>query len=195
MINSSFRTLIQLAALTATIACSTQQGSRNELKAAGNWKQVLVCDQGSAWVDVDLNNRRHLQLVIRNRAANDHLDSMMASAGLMYVSGGSWERGYEGFQDYDYNGIGTDAGKMQKFGGSRTAVSLDRGYTRYGLSFEEHLSFRQDGSGLKVEFTRTNIEQCRQYSGRFGTCGDSGTFHIDNEYRGNWFFKDCHKVN
>lgn len=163
--------------------------------AVAQWQKVLSCDDGKAWVDVDTNERHHLQLVIRNKEANQYLDRILGVAGLSSVSGGDWERVYSGSQANALTGDAIEAGTKTRFAGQGgTAIPLERDNSRYATDFNEHLVFKKDGAGLKIEFTRTDINQCYAYYGRFGKCDDRGTFHVDKEYRGNWFFQGCQTV-
>jgi hypothetical protein len=47
--------------------------------SSGTWTKVATCNGGAAVLDVDTGDRRNVQLVIRDRAAVDYLQSRSAS--------------------------------------------------------------------------------------------------------------------
>lgn len=191
------RNLFGVLLVFSIVGCGSKITANSEIKdSSSKWQKILSCDNERVWVDVDVNERRNLQLVIRNREAIRYFDSIMAKAGSIYWAGGS-EQGFAGGQERGIFGSDELIGAnyvSHYYSYDGTAMPLERGYSAYATSYDETITFKQENGGLKVEFVRSNINQCHHYYGRYGKCDEQGTFFIESQYRGNWFFGNCRRL-
>ena len=170
-----------LFALTAQTLFSTS--------AFAAWNQILVCDGGKVWLDVNSDNRTQIQLVSINTEANKFLSSI--GTYYNYLSGN--ELGWQGvqpagvFTSEDFVGATSSTNYLGGSSASLIAGEYQTGHSTY-TSF-----FREGNDGLKVQVTFRNITRCidNAYNGRFGTCS-KGTENVAYEYKGDWHFSGCH---
>jgi hypothetical protein len=151
--------------------------------AFAKWDKLFTCDNGKVHVDVDSEQRTRVQLVIARSDAAHYLYEVL-NMGFDYYSGG--EVGVKGYQ-------ARGVFHRDDFVGAETRMTYNLlrqvGNEKY-LRYTESAYFYREGTGLKVEVIRTNIEKCEGYNGRFGTC--AGSSYIQSQYAGNWYFPGCY---
>jgi hypothetical protein len=141
------------------------------------WVPVLSCDNGSARVEVDLGERRNVQIVIANSAIRNYLNST----------------GIRDFSPYygDFIGAFMQNGIFQssQFNGFRRAGFSD---TCYG-GFAATVNVSREGAGLKVVGYQEATEGCCFEMDSGGTCtlkaGD-----VQFKELGNWYFQLCEEL-
>ena len=152
-----------------------------------NWQRILTCDQGRFWIDVDLNERRNLQLVSRDTTANGYLTTLAVlpttqSSDLAQMTFNvSHEVGI--FKASDF-----------AIASGQSSVNL-AAPTQIGDDYMTQFSvmtraFRDAGSGgVKLEFVRTAMQICTFFDLATNTC--NGTYGVRDRYIGNWYFANC----
>lgn len=157
-----------------------------------NWQRLLVCDQGRTWVDVDLNERRNVQVVSRDFAANQYLASQFVimtsqTADLSQVT----------FQLHQDTGIFKTAdfnvASSQESVTLKAPVLIGTDYmTQYSVVSR---AFRDaNNGGLKLEFVRATMQICNFYDADSATCSGNLTYSVRDRYIGNWYFSSCQAV-
>jgi hypothetical protein len=144
------------------------------MQAQASWERVLTCDGGAAVLDVDNQQRTHLQLVIRDGNILGYLNNVGAVS-LQYgqreaVIGGYQNDGVFGPGNFSY--MNAYAG-----GGSNTKVYVNRA-----------------GSGLSLRF-----EQASAGVSCPDDCNDSLSSSCESRCQpwqssrpvANWLFRDC----
>lgn len=154
-----------------------------------NWQRLLVCDQGRTWVDVDLNERRNIQVVSRDLAANQYLAGQYVimtseTADLSQVT----------FQLHQDTGIfkisDFNVASSQESVTLKTPVLIGTDYmTQYSVVSR---AFRDANSGgLKLEFVRATMQICNFYDAETATCSGNLTYAVRDRYIGSWYFSSC----
>jgi hypothetical protein len=134
------------------------------------WQTALVCDGGAARVEVDLGERRNVQLIITNQDVLKYL----ASTGL----GASVIRGHVD------NGIFSSS----QFQGFRNQGFSATCYSGYAPTV---VVYRTNG-GLVVKGYREGAEGCCWEMDSAGHCTSQGSGVTPGEL-GNWYFRECHE--
>ncbi len=86
------RSFVVLSLLTAITGCAAQPdteptaGTSSDLSSA-TWSPLLVCDGGAAVIDVDVNERRDFQLVVRDHDIVSYFESAFPGMTLANAKG------------------------------------------------------------------------------------------------------------
>jgi hypothetical protein len=142
------------------------------------WVPVLTCDNGKARVEVDLGERRNVQIVITDPNIRDHFTK-------------SGVRDFYGFGGGDSVGGRVNEGIFYS--------SQFRGFVRQGASPTCHsgfaATFKVDrvGNGLTVVANQEAAEGCCWESDSYGTCYKKGA-DIPFREMANWYFRSCQEV-
>jgi hypothetical protein len=140
---------------------------------ATEWIPVLRCDGGAAVLDVNRDERRNVQLVIRNNNILSYLyrsGAINLSWGQAEYIGGGWvSRGV--FHTGDFSELVGGAGDGR------------------------NVIVRREGSGLKVLFERVTSwteypEGCRGAELSMA-CEASGESRSNHQELATWYFRDC----
>lgn len=96
---SRMLTVLLAASLGFAAACTTADEGAvtgDDKNLTASWQKLLECENGAVVLDVDTNERRHLQLVVRNAAAFPVLDQTITYGQVKTSS----ERIYRGDSPY-----------------------------------------------------------------------------------------------
>ena len=157
------------------------------LAQAATWEQILTCDSGTVWVDIDSTERRNLQIVIRNPAAIKYLETLQVS-----TAEGSTPTEMI-FRVRQISGIFhasqfTSAEAINNVDGRGRALPVDN---EYMSKYTNHTYLYRDGQGIKIEFARSNMSICNFFDSSNGTCLGGRTHFAPSRYVGNWYFPSC----
>jgi hypothetical protein len=156
----NFFKFLGIIALLATIAAPVQ---------AAWWKPILVCDGGAAVVDLDLGERRNVQLVINNKQIVEYFalnrgmqSSMNFSNGKIIVSAGL----NQGIQySGQFHGFDSNAANAP-------AVQVSR-----------------DEFGLKVRLVSLAHKECIDWRANDFYCAE--TRDVPEVQYADWYFRSC----
>ncbi len=138
------------------------------------WVPVLKCDNGAARVEVDLGERRNLQLVIEDERVRKHLVSLTVNPSYVRVISGETHNGI--FRSSDFRGF------MLK-GVSPTCHS----------GYAPTIKVYRERSGLKVALNQEAAEGCCWESDSAGHCTRKSA-DVPYKYLGDWYFQYCEEL-
>lgn len=150
----------------------------NSQAHAAWWQTALVCDGGAARVEVDLSERRNIQLVITDARIRDYLNR----SGIVDFGG-------YGNRDYVAGTVTEGIYSSGQF----------RGFTRKGFGSSCHSGYAptvrvyRENGGLKISGYSEPVAPCCWEMDSAGHCtNESGG--RPGAVLGNWFFRECKEV-
>ena len=200
----SFVMFVAFAAPLAT-ACLDSKPEELELdqeasaKADGAaWYKVYTCNNGQAVLDVNGNERRNLQLVIRDT----NIMGFFQSRGVVSLPFGATEMIVSGWTGYvDFGRAHGPIVHGQPYGGPGVFDRSDFKEVIANFNFFDGKSpfarILKDGSGIKIQFGQIEGRGCAQtetYCPGDGfpcqtSCVDEYTEFVE---RANWYFNNCY---
>lgn len=201
--HTSSRLALPLAAVSAlllvltTPACAPAADgdplATSEDSLTSDWRPLLVCNGGAAVVDVDANERRHVQLVVRDGGALRYLHD----AGAVRLDFGATEAVVAGETkrvDWSHElGPRVDGGARGVFHPDDFREML-AGHT--GGPLGRFVRVTREGSGVKVQFGQIEPRGCASSrrvwfgdgNGWKDVCVADYSAYVE---KANWFFDDC----
>jgi hypothetical protein len=167
-----------LAACSAPTAPEDEAASSEEAYSSSQWTKLLTCNGGAAVLDVDKNERRNVQLVIRDRAAVDYLQSKSPS----------------NITNARHEIIITPNEQLKHGLFSPSDFGRDDFWRYHVADFAAYAGIvKRDGRGLKVILSNNFQPICE--GGQWGYQGGCWGGHTirANVYTevANWYFDDC----
>lgn len=157
------------------------------LVQAATWEQILTCDSGTVWVDIDTTERRNLQVVIRNPTAIKYLETLQVSTAEDSTSTEMIFRVRQASGIFQASHF-TSAEALTDVDGRGRAFPVDN---EYMTKYTNHTYLYRDGKGVKIEFARSNMSICNFFDSSSGTCVGGRTHFVPSRYVGNWYFSSC----
>lgn len=173
--------LLPILALGAVACGGSNDGDPAATSAAAfssnNWQSLVTCNGGAAVLDVDRDERRNVQFVIRDRNVVDYLQSKtqspMVNAKHEIVISASEQLEHGLFSPRDFG--------------------QDDFWTYRVPDFYTAAIVQKDGRGIKVTIAKSFEPICEGgYWGYQGGCigGHEIRAHVTEELA-NWYFDDC----
>lgn len=138
----------------------------SKVSLAAWWVPVLQCDNGAARIEVDLGERRNVQLVVEDENIRRYLTGR-----VLY---GRLNNGL--FKSSDFQGFTQQGGSYTCHSGSAPTFKVYR-----------------EGRGLKVSSHQEAAEGCCWESDSIGRCMSKGS-DVPYKYLGDWYFQDCREL-
>jgi hypothetical protein len=162
------------------------------------WLKVLTCDNGAAVLDVNANERRNVQFVIRDQNIVGYLNNV----GAVHSSYGAREVIASGWTGYvDWSAPNGPAVHGQPYGGPGIFYQSDfreiiADYNYYGGQNGSFTRVFRDGAGMKIQYGQ--IEQtsclhtsCEYVGDGFGTVCNCDSWQTRFTEKANWYFGSC----
>jgi hypothetical protein len=180
-------------------AVSEKDTSASEQELTSSWKPLLVCDSGAASLDVNADERRNLQFVIRNRDIIDYLNR----AGAVHSQYGATEviaSGWTGSMDWK-NEYGPRLGNYQPYGGNGVFSARDfsemiADHNYYSGPFGPFIRVARDGRGIIIQYGSIEKRGCAKETTYCPGDGFPCSTYCEIDYteyveKANWRFRDC----
>jgi hypothetical protein len=155
---------------------------------AGQWHPILTCDNGESVVDVNIYERRNLQLVIRAPKIIKYLNE----AGVVQSKSGSWEIVLGGWTGHvDFNRQYGPKVYGQPYGSRGVFAPDDLKEFIANFNIYENKPFVRivrEGKGLKVQFAEIKVQGCAVYSKPENSCLE---YYTEFVQRADWYFQSC----
>jgi hypothetical protein len=185
----------------ASAACTAEEAEGEELeideeassKADGAlWYKLYTCNGGAAVLDVNGNERRNLQMVIRD----PNVMKYFQDRGVVSLPYGATELILSGWTGYiDWNRSYGPLVHAQPYGGQgvfyrRDFKEMFANLTGYGQA-SRFTRVVREGNGIRVQFGSIELRGCAEPSTYFDcytTCSQDYTEFVEHA---NWYFNDC----
>jgi hypothetical protein len=176
----------------------TQASAEGKADSTATWLRVFNCDDGAAVLDVNGNERRNVQFVIRDQ----NIVSYLNNAGAVHSAYGAREVVASGWTGYvDWNAPDGPVVHGQPYGGSGVYYQDDfhEMIADYNFFNGQNASFTRvfrDGDGMKIQYGRIDQGACLntscQYVGDgFGTVCNCDRYQTSFTEIANWYFQHC----
>jgi hypothetical protein len=138
------------------------------------WASALQCDNGAARVEVDLGERRDVQLVVEDPQIRRHLERLTVNPNYSRVIVGRTNNGI--FRSSDFRGF-------LRQGGSPTCHS----------GYAPTIKVYREGRGLKITVHQEAAEGCCWERDSAGHCTNKSA-DVPYKYLGDWYLQSCEEV-
>jgi hypothetical protein len=190
---------LALAGCAAPTTDADASSETSESAFTNDWKTLLTCNGGAAALDVNGNERKNLQFVIRDLGAIRYLNQVGATASPF----GATEivlSGWTGHVDWS-EGLGPRL-DAQPYGAPgvfspNEFKEMIADHNTYEGGFGRFVRVAREGSGLKVQFGTIERRGCAKTETHYVGDGFGWQTSCVADYsafveKANWYFNDCH---